>query len=177
MKDSTPCSARSALGFNRFIHEGGLNDLRMGGHRFTYFCHDDLKLSKLDRFLVCSDFLQFFPNVTVTALPRESSDHCPVLLSTASVDFGPPPFWFFNSWMDRDGFAKVVAIAWLHFQGYGTTDCILVAKLKHLKNKLKEWRASELPKEAEDLTKLRNKVDFLDRLSRHEFYPNRKERK
>lgn len=86
--------ARSAMVFNRFIHDGGLHDLKMGGHRFTYFCHDDLKLSKLDRFLVCSDFLSIFPNVVVTALPRETSDHCPILLSTTSLDFGPTPFRF-----------------------------------------------------------------------------------
>lgn len=154
--------ARTAMGFNRFIHDGGLHDLKMGGHRFTYFCHDDLKLSKLDRFLVCSDFLSIFPNVVVTALPRETSDHCPILLSTTSLDFGPTPFRFFNSWTDRDDFPNIVASARLHFQGFDTTDCMLAAKLKHLKNKIKEWRATDHPKEVEELKSLKSKMVALD---------------
>lgn len=85
------------MGFNRFIHKGGLIDLRRGGHRFIYFYHDDLKLSKLDKFLVCCEFLLIYPNVIVTALLRETSDHCFVLLSTVSVELGHPPHFDFST--------------------------------------------------------------------------------
>lgn len=137
----------------------------MGGHRFTYLCHDDLKLRKLDRFIVCSKICSFHPNVTVTALPRETSDHCPVLLSTSSFDFGPIPFRFFNPWMDMDGFSSIVANACLHFKGFSTTDCLLVAKLKHLKKKIKEWRVATYPKKVEGIKLLKNKVDSSDHIA------------
>nr|KAJ0205797.1 hypothetical protein LSAT_V11C500238800 [Lactuca sativa] len=82
------------------------------------------------------------------------------------VDFGPCTFCFFNSWMDRKAFANIVAKFWLHFQGYGTFDYILAAKFKHLKNKLKEWRASDFPKEEEDLKKIKSKVDWSDSIAK-----------
>ena len=45
--------ASSAYWFNRFIDMTELHDLRMGGHRYTFYCQTEAKLSKLDRFLVC----------------------------------------------------------------------------------------------------------------------------
>lgn len=125
--------ARSASDFNNFIHENGLIDIKMGGHRFTYFHNGDLKLSKLDRFLVCPKFIDLAPSATVIALPREISDHCPILLSTSWCDFGPPPFKMFNSWLSRDGFEKVFISAWNNFIGYGTQDLYMNAKLKCIK--------------------------------------------
>lgn len=82
----------SARSFNQFIHEADLHEVKMGGHRFTYFCRHELKLSKLDRFLVCSNFTDKFPNTCVTAQPKELSDHCPLLLSTNLADFRPMSF-------------------------------------------------------------------------------------
>lgn len=96
--------AKTARDFNNFIHGAGLIDMKIGRHRFTCFRKSDLKLSKLDRFLVFPSFLNLAPHAFVTALPREISDHCPILLSTSRKDFGPSPFRFFNSWMLRDRF-------------------------------------------------------------------------
>lgn len=94
----------SAMCFNNFIHEAGLTDLSMGGRRFTYMRDDDLKLSKLDRFLVCSNFLTAQPHSSVKAFPYEFSDHSPIILSSSQTDFGPPLFRFFNSWMLNNKF-------------------------------------------------------------------------
>ncbi|KAL4592366.1 hypothetical protein LXL04_005358 [Taraxacum kok-saghyz] len=114
------------------------------------------------RFLVCSGFLEAVPAASVTALAREISDHCPVLLSTDSVDFGSIPFRFFNSWLKREGLLNLVASTWLHFQGFGTADCYLAAKLRHLKGKIKHWRAISHPEENTELTKLKLRADSLD---------------
>nr|KAJ0217194.1 hypothetical protein LSAT_V11C300153710 [Lactuca sativa] len=151
-----------ARDFNQFIHEAALHDVKMGGHRFTYFCRHELKLSKLDRFLVCSNFLDIFPNTSVTALPTELSDHCPLLLSTNYVDFGPRPFRFFNGWMQREDFNMVVDCALQSFRGFGTPDMYLAAKLKYLKDHLKKWRTTTFPKEMVELNQLKNIVDSLD---------------
>lgn len=51
----------SADDFNEFILSYALHDLRMGGYKFTYFRPEDGgKLSKLDRFLVCDNFMNCF---------------------------------------------------------------------------------------------------------------------
>lgn len=90
----------------------------------------------------------------VTALTRDLSDHCHVLLSTVVSDFGPPPFRFFNSWMLREGFDGVATSAWINFVGYGTPDMILAAKLRYLKKEIKKWRAINHPQETVDLGNL-----------------------
>ena len=64
-----------------------------------------------------------------------------------------------------DGFSSIVANTWLHFQGFGTSDSLLAAKFKHLKMKLKEWRAISYPKAVEDRKMLKKKMDSLDHIS------------
>ncbi|XP_023750827.1 uncharacterized protein LOC111899176 [Lactuca sativa] len=103
---------------------------KMGGFRFTCFRDADAKLSKLDHFLHSPCFLDIASNVTVTTLPRELSDHCPILLSNSRRNFGSPSFKLFSSWMLRDGFEKAFITSWNNFVGFGTPDQYLAAKLK-----------------------------------------------
>ena len=51
----------TAKHFNKFITGAGLLDLNMGGRRFTYFNDVGCKHSKLDRFLVCANFIPLSP--------------------------------------------------------------------------------------------------------------------
>lgn len=162
--NSTFCP-RNATRFNNFIQMAGLQDFNMGGCRFTYFCHDGAKLSKLDRFLVCSNFLARFQDAKVTAHSRELSDHCPVTLTTRTADFGPLPFKFFNSWVQKDGLAELVTSSWAEFRGYGTADAFLAAKLRHVKQKIRLWRNNSIQVEKKDSVDLRNLIDSLDKKS------------
>ncbi|XP_023737696.1 uncharacterized protein LOC111885684 [Lactuca sativa] len=152
----------SAFHFNRFISETGLHDLRMGGHRFTFLCQTDFKLSKLDRFLVCNNFIHLFPSTSTTALPRDLSDHCPVILQTSLPDYGKPPFRLFNSWLDREGFEKIVKNAWVEFRGFGTPDMYLKSKLKFLKDEIRKWRATDYLKELQELQETKRRVHELE---------------
>nr|KAJ0199276.1 hypothetical protein LSAT_V11C600300440 [Lactuca sativa] len=152
----------SAFHFNRFIRKAGLNDIRMGGHRYTYFCQTNIKLSKLDGFLVCNNFLQIFLATSVTTLPRETLDHYPIILKTSLPDFRNPPFCFFNSWMSREGFDNIVIQAWHNFKGFGTPNQFLAAKLKFLKNEIKKWRAKDYPSELLELKRIKERVHAID---------------
>lgn len=69
-----------AAAFNKFINIAGLLDLNLGGRRFTWIGMDGIKLNKLDRFLVSPLLLSEWPAVSVVALERSFTDHCPVLL-------------------------------------------------------------------------------------------------
>lgn len=88
---------RTTREFKKFILDAGFIDLKMGGIRYTCCRSEDIKLRKLDQFLLCLEFLDIAPKTTITALPRELSNHCPILLKTTTPDFGPPPFRLFNS--------------------------------------------------------------------------------
>nr|KAJ0196618.1 hypothetical protein LSAT_V11C700361550 [Lactuca sativa] len=122
----------------------------MGGSRYTYCCRTDVKMSKLDRFQVCKNFMEIFPNVSAIALPRELSDHCPITLRTADVDFGKAPFRFFNSWMKREGCEHIIRETWEKFRGYGTPDAYLAAKLRVKELKELKERTHKLEIEAEN---------------------------
>lgn len=122
----------------------------------------DLKLAKLDRFLVCPSFIDLNPTLLVTTLPKEISDHCPILLSTTWCDFGPPPFKMFNSWLSRDRFEHIFISVWNNFIGFGTPDQYLNAKLKCVTEALKEWRRTDYLKEEMEIKKIKDLVDKLD---------------
>ncbi|KAI3506473.1 hypothetical protein L1887_28832 [Cichorium endivia] len=155
----------SARDFNQFIFNSGLCDLKMGGFRFTYFCQRDCKLSKLDRFLVSHNLINLFPQLAAIALPRDLSDHCPIVLQTEVVDFGKTPFRFFNSWMFRKDFDLIVKNTWAKFRGFGTPDRYLMAKLKFLKNEIRKWRALEHLKETGALQGAKNRMEEIDKIA------------
>ncbi|XP_023763810.1 uncharacterized protein LOC111912319 [Lactuca sativa] len=157
--------ASSAFYFNKFISDAGLHDIRLGGSKYTY-CYNSLnKLSKLDRFLVCNNFVNIFPFTSTIALPRELSDHSPIILQTSFADFGKPPFRLFNSWLDREGFEEVVKSTWKEFEGYGAPNMYLMAKMKFLKNRIRGWRATDHPKEVNEILETKKRIHELDLLA------------
>ncbi|PWA44135.1 cytochrome P450 [Artemisia annua] len=143
----------------------------MGGRKFTRMYKYGTKLSKLDRILVSQHLTTLWPNSALTALPRELSDHCPLVLKTHSTDYGPMPFKFFNSWLLNGDFHIVVA------QGWSTTDSThslpsqlnpshpaisLKRKLQHLKSQIRAWRKGELTKNEQLIDSLKQKINLLE---------------
>lgn len=107
----------------------------MGGHRCTYFCQSEVKLRKLDRFLVSQHLINLFPSVSVVALSRELFDHYLVIPQSYVPE---------------------------NFRGYGSPDGYLAAKLRFLKNEIRKWRAKESPKESDVLMREKSRVHELD---------------
>ena len=100
--------AKGALIFNKFIFDAGLCDLPLGGKRFTRMDNIGSKLSNIDRILVSKHYVDLWPNSYVTALPREFSDHTPLLLSNSTTNFGPSPFKFYNSYILHKDFTPLL---------------------------------------------------------------------
>ncbi|KAL4563604.1 hypothetical protein LXL04_027649 [Taraxacum kok-saghyz] len=99
---------------------------------------------------------------------RLHSDHCPILISAKGVDFGPRPFRFFNSWLLEVSLDEVVKAGWSvdwssgHFSSLSPL-AIVAGKLKHTKEKIKQWRVkeNELGKKAtKDITDKMNELDL-----------------
>lgn len=135
----------------------------MGGRKFTFYREEGHKFSKIDRFLVCPNFINQQPLSTVIALPHEHSDHSPLILSNSNADFGPLPFRFFNSWMNRPSFNEVFDVAWQSFKGFGSADRFLLSRLKHVKKALCVWGNSEYQKEKGVIKELRLNVERLEK--------------
>ncbi|GJS37254.1 RNA-directed DNA polymerase, eukaryota, partial [Tanacetum coccineum] len=100
------------------------------------------KMSKLDRFLVSKTLLNICPTISAVSLDRLLSDHRPILLREVYVDYGPIPFKCFHYWFDVEGFSKIVENGWKEYEGKdGNKMRYLMAKLKHLKSRIREWNA------------------------------------
>lgn len=56
-------------------------------------------MTRIDRFLISSDWEDHFKGAIQMALHREFSDHWPIFLSSKEVHWGPKPFRFENSWL------------------------------------------------------------------------------
>ncbi|KAK9073447.1 hypothetical protein SSX86_007771 [Deinandra increscens subsp. villosa] len=97
------------------------------------------KSSKLDRFLVCPNFFNKWSLATVMGLPRLYSDHCPIILNTAAHDFGPSPFKFFTSWLDKPDFVHMVLQWYSSFMFHRPPDLAFATKLRWIKGKIKSW--------------------------------------
>ena len=103
---------RQANLFNDFIDGASLIDIPPGGYNFTWMDKWGSKMSKLDRFLVSNNFLDFFPHATGVVLDKGTPDHRPNLLKELQVDYGPTPFKFFHSWLEMEGFSAMVEQTW-----------------------------------------------------------------
>ncbi|XP_076927601.1 uncharacterized protein LOC143591213 [Bidens hawaiensis] len=148
--------------FNSFILAAGLSEYNMGGRRFTWMSDDGCHLSKIDRFLVCGNFLDKWPTRSVTALPRELSDHCPLVFSTNMRRFGPVPFKFFNSWLSCGDLEEVVVKSWSRGCLSSSKELNLMWKLKQLKIDIKAWRSRCYAVEEVELKLLANIISVIE---------------
>ncbi|KAK9930653.1 hypothetical protein M0R45_027684 [Rubus argutus] len=75
---------------------------------------------RLDRFLFSTGWEDVFSDARQLALTRVTSDHCPVLLDTNIVKWGPAPFRFENMWLEHPSFKENFKIWWEEeiFQGW-----------------------------------------------------------
>lgn len=77
--------------FSDWINSNSLIDLHLSGAAFTWSSHQSLpSMSKLDRFLVTTDWLELYLEVCQMALPKTASDHCPILLDSRCERCGQP---------------------------------------------------------------------------------------
>ncbi|KAK9077285.1 hypothetical protein SSX86_005622 [Deinandra increscens subsp. villosa] len=156
-----PVNARN---FNNFITNAGLKEYNMGGRKFTYVSDKGDKFSKIDRVLVSPAFMRLWPNASLTALPRVHSDHCPLILVTNVLDFGPSVFRFYNSWIGRPGYMETVNAAFSQSQIPQNTmpDRKLQLQLKSVKSALKSWNTNFRNNEDYELKIIRDTIDGLE---------------
>ncbi|PKU59156.1 putative mitochondrial protein [Dendrobium catenatum] len=93
-----------------FIFNCGLQDLSSVGLLFTWYNQRvDLPIHiKLDRILVNSDFLDFFPTAHYKVDSPFGSDHSPIILLANSANRTFSRFLFKKFWLNLDGFWDVL---------------------------------------------------------------------
>ncbi|PWA68527.1 RNA-directed DNA polymerase, eukaryota, Reverse transcriptase zinc-binding domain protein [Artemisia annua] len=141
-----------ARDFNDFVEEAGLREFDLKGLKYTYLVNrcGEFKMSRIDRVFVCDNIFNKWSNAYVRALRRELSDHTPLLLSLVDTNFGPKPFRWFDSWLERPGCVEVinsVMDGWIYDD---PPELSLIQKLKMLRDKLKVWKVLMEQQELEE---------------------------
>lgn len=95
-------------------------------------------------------------------LPRDVSDHCPLVLKYGGWDWGPKPFRFNNFWLQNRKFKGVVEEVWRNNTVGGWMSFALKEKLKILKGKIKSWNKEEYGGMEERVEKLVVDIKELD---------------
>ncbi|XP_028551606.1 uncharacterized protein LOC114579872 [Dendrobium catenatum] len=130
---------------NNFIFNCGLQDLSSVGHLYTWFNQRiDLPIHiKLDRILVNSDFLDFFPMAHYKVDSPCGSDHSPIILLANSVNRIFSRFLFKKFWLNLDGFWEVLLNVF-HTPNMASPISAFYNCLKALKIKIKgmNWSSS-----------------------------------
>ncbi|GJX07501.1 RNA-directed DNA polymerase, eukaryota, reverse transcriptase zinc-binding domain protein [Tanacetum coccineum] len=161
-------NSSSASVFTHFIQEGRLWDVPLGGHSFTRINGRGDKLSKLDRFLITEDSSPYFQNFSALVLDSPISDHRPIILKPSTLDFGPTPFKFYNSWLLDNRLHDLVSHFWKHRMAEVGSNPIsdFKNKMKALKPIITEWsknlNASNLSEKNDLLRKIKESDDNIE---------------
>jgi hypothetical protein len=121
--------------FNNFIGEVDLEDLNVLGRRFSWYHPNGRSMSRIDRVLISEEWSQIWGENSLWVLPRDVSDHCPLVLKNGGWDWGPKPFRFKNFWLEHRKFKGVVEEAWRNHNVSGWMSFVLKEKLKGLKGR------------------------------------------
>ena len=119
--------------FNAWISDMNLEDVRSVGRRFTWCRPNGSAMSRLDRFLISDDWLLQWPDSTQYVLDRDFSYHCPILLKSKNIDWGPKPFKVMDWWLKDKGFQQLVQRQWGNYHPPGWGGYVLNHKIKLLK--------------------------------------------
>jgi hypothetical protein len=125
--------------FDDFVESLELIDMPLIGRSFTWFHPNGLTMSRIDRVLLSQDWNVSWGNPNVWVLPRDVSDHCPIVVRYSDSDWGPKPFRFNNFWLQNQSFKRLVANTWESQSFTGWMGFILKERLKGLKVAIKEW--------------------------------------
>lgn len=122
--------------FNSIIAAHDLIEIGMTGGKFTWSNNQsNPTLVKLDRFLMSKQWEDIFPRVVVSKLPREVSDHNPLILQVINnqTHIKHLGFRFELSWLKHYTFLEKVQEIW-------ETPCHAKSAFDSIQNKLKLFK-------------------------------------
>jgi hypothetical protein len=148
--------------FGEFLGEMEVIDMPLVGRSFTWFHPNGVAMSRLDRILISSSWFDDWGEPAVRVLDRDVADHCPLVLSYSSDDWGPKPFRFNNFWLQGRDFKDIVKVTWESSIVEGWMGFILKERLKSLKGAIKEWSFNSFGDAVNKKMRLVTRISVLD---------------
>jgi len=126
--------------FNDTIQQLAAIEIPLLGRTFTWSNgQPEPTQATLDRAFVNLQHTTTFPNSFLSPLPKPTSDHTPILLSTSSTIPRPKAFWFENAWLHNSSFLPSVLPAWRSAAHLQDAAGRLAACLKSTRAAAKVW--------------------------------------
>ncbi|XP_075636657.1 uncharacterized protein LOC142608883 [Castanea sativa] len=127
--------------FNDFLNNCNLLDLGYNGPRFTWTNKRDngLVMKRLHRALSNPQWNLLFNDAHVRHLPRKSSDHHPILLSTSPTtlhSFSPKPFRLETMWFTDPSFSSIIQNSW------STHSRDVILAMDDFTHRVKDWNSN-----------------------------------
>ena len=142
-----------------------LLEIKCFGSMFTWFRPNGNVKSRLDRFLVSEQWLSHWPESSQHVIQRDFSDHCPIILKTEMVDWGPKPFRVVDWWLNHKGYQRMVKEAWSKDQQGGWEGIMLKNKLRNLKSTIKQWSKENGDINIKKIQNLRQKLNDMETIA------------
>ncbi|KAK2369528.1 hypothetical protein QL285_082657 [Trifolium repens] len=158
----SPSFSAEMRDFDRFIGSMEVEDLQPVGGKFTWFHPNGIAMSRIDMMMVSEEWLTKWGGLSLRILPRDVSDHCPLILKNSSFELRPKPFRFCNHWLQHKNFVGMVEEFWSSLHVEGWMGYVLKEKLKLLKGAIKEWNKLEFGKMEESIRNLISCIRELD---------------
>lgn len=115
-----------------------LHDLGYIGAKFTWSKSNNA-WSRLDRMVASSNWIAACDQYSVTHLPRDISDHCPLLIKFLPLNNSfAAKFYFIRAWSEHPGFLSLVENSWKEDIEASPLETVSL-KLKRLKKILRRW--------------------------------------
>ncbi|GJU43814.1 RNA-directed DNA polymerase, eukaryota, reverse transcriptase zinc-binding domain protein [Tanacetum coccineum] len=143
----------------KFVLFGDFNEVRDESER-----HDtEFDRNQAQIFNTFIDHAGLFdiPISGLTALPRGWSDHTLIMLHFKKDDYGPIPFKFFHSWLQRDGFNDCVMNAYKECS-HDNPLMTFHDKLKVMKYKIKALNSLAKCRDTSRQLQIKSKLLFID---------------
>ncbi|XP_060190379.1 uncharacterized protein LOC132619509 [Lycium barbarum] len=127
------------LGFSNTILDLDLIDPQLQGAQFTWSRGEEsFQASRIDRFLISTEWSEMFNTIKQYPLPRVFSDHKPIILESGDWETTPSYFKFENMWLQAEGFMDMIEGWWISYTAYGTIETQRNKALKEL------WKLDQL---------------------------------
>ncbi|KAK9033098.1 hypothetical protein V6N11_018136 [Hibiscus sabdariffa] len=132
----------------------------IGRRGISDFC-DFVEVAALSDVSLQGKLFTWFDSLEVINLPRELSEHSPIMLVCDVCDSGPKPFRFFNAWLMNPQHIREMEGVWLRMRHEDVFDS-LVRKLRVMKMVLKDWDRESFRKVNEKYRSLMVEIKELD---------------
>lgn len=138
-------SSKASTLFNDLIMNLELINPPMINQSFTWSnMQKNPTLARLDRFLFSTEWDQKFPLTKVEALPRVTSNHCPILLYVERrMKKKKKIFHFEEAWLNHEGFISKLPDWRNEVDQKKSAVATFTPKLRHCRRRIKEWCSNE----------------------------------